>query len=84
MYQWLCLSFGSLFTPHPLLHYLTSSLLPRPLLQYSLDAIAGQKAIGALQGRRGTFFCCAWMGYGFHEDGFASGLSAATQISKVC
>jgi predicted NAD/FAD-binding protein len=42
---------------------------PPPPPQYSLDAIAGQKAITAVQGSQGTFFCGAWMGYGFHEDG---------------
>ena len=28
--------------------------------------------IRALQGRRATWFCGAWMRNGFHEDGFAS------------
>ena len=40
-------------------------------------AIAAQRQVGALQGRRRTYFCGAWCGYGFHEDGLRSGRAAA-------
>jgi predicted NAD/FAD-binding protein len=33
-----------------------------------------------LQGRQHTYFCGAWMGYGFHEDGLKAGLSVARQL----
>jgi uncharacterized protein len=40
-------------------------------------AIRAQKSLPLLQGRQNTFFCGAWTGYGFHEDGLKSGLEAA-------
>lgn len=45
------------------------------------QAIAAQHAIKAMQGNRGTWFAGAWLGYGFHEDGLASGLAVAKSIS---
>ena len=39
---------------------------------YDLAAEQGRAAIRAMQGRRSTWFCGAWMRDGFHEDGFAS------------
>ncbi len=43
-------------------------------------AIAAQHALKALQGERGTWFAGAWLGYGFHEDGLASGLAVANAL----
>ncbi|SDO73993.1 Predicted NAD/FAD-binding protein [Rhodoferax sp. OV413] len=42
-----------------------------------LAAIAAQKRMPALQGQQHTYFCGAWMGYGFHEDGLKAGLAVA-------
>jgi predicted NAD/FAD-binding protein len=36
--------------------------------------------VPALQGARHTWFCGAWAGYGFHEDGLSSGLAAAQGV----
>jgi len=47
---------------------------------FDLAAIRAQTDIAALQGQRDTWFAGAWMGYGFHEDGLASGLSAARGV----
>ncbi|HQS32838.1 MAG: NAD/FAD-binding protein [Polaromonas sp. 39-63-203] len=44
---------------------------------FDLAAIKAQKGVPALQGRHHTYFCGAWTGYGFHEDGLKSGLLAA-------
>jgi uncharacterized protein len=44
-------------------------------------AIAAQTRLPALQGERETWFCGAWTGYGFHEDGLSSGLAAAGQVA---
>jgi len=44
---------------------------------FDLAAIEAQTQVGGLQGQRRTWFCGAWCGYGFHEDGLRSGLAAA-------
>lgn len=48
--------------------------------QYSFKAFESQKALPGLNGRRNTFFCGAYFGYGFHEDGVKSALGAAEQF----
>ncbi len=47
---------------------------------FDAAAIDAQKQLPALQGQRNTYFCGAWTGYGFHEDGLRSGLSVARQM----
>ncbi len=44
---------------------------------FDAQALRAQRALGALQGRRATWFCGAWTGHGFHEDGLGSGQAAA-------
>ncbi|MGG7518378.1 NAD(P)/FAD-dependent oxidoreductase [Allorhizobium undicola] len=46
-------------------------------------AIAAQKQIWQLQGRRRTWFCGAHFGSGFHEDGLQAGLAVAEQLGGV-
>jgi predicted NAD/FAD-binding protein len=46
-------------------------------------AIRAQKALPALQGQQHTYFCGAWTGYGFHEDGLKSGLLVAELIADL-
>ncbi|WP_022722739.1 NAD(P)/FAD-dependent oxidoreductase [Rhodopseudomonas sp. B29] len=48
--------------------------------QFSTKAFAAQRRIGQIQGQRRTWFCGAWTGYGFHEDGLRSGLSVADNL----
>jgi predicted NAD/FAD-binding protein len=48
--------------------------------QYTASAFAAQKRLGEIQGRRHTWFCGAWTGYGFHEDGLRSGLAVAQSL----
>lgn len=43
-------------------------------------AIRAQGEIKALQGQQHTYYCGAWLGYGFHEDGLKSGLAAARAL----
>ena len=47
---------------------------------FDMAAIAAQKRIPALQGEQHTWYCGAWTGYGFHEDGLKSGLAAAQAL----
>lgn len=46
-------------------------------------AVAAQTAIKALSGQNRTLYAGAWLGYGFHEDGFASAVRAAGQLIRL-
>jgi len=46
---------------------------------YTAAAVRAQKALPRIQNRRGISFAGAWTKYGFHEDGFSSGVAAALQ-----
>jgi predicted NAD/FAD-binding protein len=59
------LTFGKYMCEHP---------------QYNAAAFAAQKRLGDIQGKRHTWFCGAWTGYGFHEDGLRSGLAVAEAL----
>ena len=45
--------------------------------QFNAEAVAAQALLPAIQGKRRTWFCGAWTGYGFHEDGLKSALRVA-------
>lgn len=47
---------------------------------FDLAAIQAQAEVPALQGHQRTWFCGAWTGYGFHEDGLKSGLRVADAL----
>ena len=51
--------------------------------QYNAAAFAAQKRLDEIQGRRHTWFCGAWTGYGFHEDGLRSGLRVAEALGAA-
>jgi predicted NAD/FAD-binding protein len=46
-------------------------------------AMLAQRRLWSLQGRRRTWFCGAYFGSGFHEDGLQAGLAVAEQLGGV-
>jgi predicted NAD/FAD-binding protein len=50
---------------------------------FDLAGIAAQKRLHEIQGRRGLWFCGAWTGFGFHEDGLKAGLAVANALGCV-
>ncbi len=44
---------------------------------FDAEAIRAQRQLWRLQGQRGIWFCGAYFGSGFHEDGLQAGLAAA-------
>lgn len=46
-------------------------------------ALAAQQKLWALQGTNRTWFCGAYFGYGFHEDGLQSGLAVAEALGGM-
>lgn len=50
--------------------------------QYSLDALTAQARQGELQGRLHSYYCGAYWGNGFHEDGVLSALNVAQHFGE--
>ncbi|MCG8444495.1 MAG: FAD-dependent oxidoreductase [Hyphomicrobiales bacterium] len=48
--------------------------------QYDAEALKGQVMLKELQGERNTWFCGAYHGHGFHEDGLSSGLEVVRAL----
>ena len=48
--------------------------------QFDARAIAAQARLPAIQGRADTWYCGAWTGMGFHEDGLASAVRVAERL----
>ncbi len=46
-------------------------------------AIAAQRRLPEIQGQRRSWFCGAWAGYGFHEDGLGAGLTVAQALIQA-
>lgn len=50
---------------------------------YNKTSLKAQSAIKTIQGHNNLWFCGAWCGYGFHEDGLVSGLKIAETVSGI-
>ncbi len=50
---------------------------------FDAAAMAAQRRLWSLQGRRKTWFCGSYFGAGFHEDGLQSGLAVAEALGGV-
>lgn len=48
--------------------------------QFDAGALAAKKRLGDIQGVNNTWYCGAWKGHGFHEDGLASGIDVARAL----
>ncbi|CAK7203210.1 Cytochrome c oxidase assembly protein cox11, mitochondrial [Sporothrix eucalyptigena] len=46
---------------------------------FTAAAVHAQQLLPCIQNKRGISYAGAWTKYGFHEDGFSSGLAVATQ-----
>jgi len=44
---------------------------------FDTAAIHAQGRIGEIQGHRRSWYCGAWQGFGFHEDGLRSAVNVA-------
>jgi predicted NAD/FAD-binding protein len=75
--------FVTLNPPHPpragtLLH---SEVYEHPA--FDAQSLAAQRKLWLLQGQRNTWFCGAYFGAGFHEDGLQAGLAVAEQLGGL-
>ncbi|GKT25841.1 FAD-dependent oxidoreductase [Acidovorax sp. SUPP3334] len=66
--------------PHPR-HLLHSQTYEHPI--FNGAAMRAQQALWSLQGQRRTWFCGAYFGSGFHEDGLQAGLAVAEALGGV-
>lgn len=47
---------------------------------YNARMVAAQDRLETIQGKRGVWYAGAWTGYGFHEDGFSSGMRVGLRL----
>lgn len=72
--------FISLNPPAPPASDLTFRTFDYDHPQFDNEALAAQRRLHMIQGEHRTWFCGAYAGYGFHEDGLTAGLEVAQQI----
>jgi len=72
--------FVSLNPPRPPAPDLTFARYECAHPQFDAAAFAAQQRLDDIQGVRRSWFCGAWTGYGFHEDGLRSGLTVAEAL----
>jgi predicted NAD/FAD-binding protein len=58
-----------------------SEVYEHPL--FDAEALAAQRRLWEIQGINRTWFCGAYFGYGFHEDGLQSGLAVAEEVGDL-
>jgi predicted NAD/FAD-binding protein len=51
--------------------------------RFDAGAMRAQEGLWSLQGRQRTWYCGAYFGAGFHEDGLQAGLAVAEQLGGV-
>ena len=50
---------------------------------FDVKAITAQESIAHIQGKNGLWFCGAYQGYGFHEDGLLSAVNIAKAMGVI-
>ncbi|GAB7366877.1 hypothetical protein MBLNU230_g1239t1 [Neophaeotheca triangularis] len=63
--------------PHPPSPSLTQGTYTYRHPLYTVAAVRAQNRLPSIQGKRAVSYAGAWTSYGFHEDGFSSGLRVA-------
>ena len=76
----LFLTLTPLMAPRPE-HLIRTEVYEHPL--FDAAALVAQKHLWSLQGERSTWFCGAYFGSGFHEDGLQAGLAVAEALGGV-
>jgi predicted NAD/FAD-binding protein len=66
--------------PHPPKPSLTQATYQYRHPLYNAKMIAGQEELASINGKEGIWYAGAWTGYGFHEDGFASGMRVGLKL----
>ncbi|KAF2190624.1 amine oxidase [Zopfia rhizophila CBS 207.26] len=66
--------------PHPPSASLTQASYQYRHPLYNARMVAAQEELERIQGKRGIWYAGAWTGYGFHEDGFASGMRVGLRL----
>ena len=51
---------------------------------FTTDSYRARTRLGEVNGRDRTYYCGAYWGWGFHEDGFRSGVEAANALRMRC
>ncbi|MEI7531287.1 MAG: FAD-dependent oxidoreductase [Betaproteobacteria bacterium] len=69
-------------------HQIPSPLLTHQIIEYSHPlfnslSVTQQQLLPKMQGQQHTWFCGAWTGYGFHEDGLRSGEIVAELLNNL-
>ena len=72
--------FVSLNPPAPPAPELTFRTFEYDHPQFDGAALVSQRRLHMIQGQHRTWYCGAYAGYGFHEDGLTSGLEIATRL----
>lgn len=50
---------------------------------FTFESVATQEGLKALNGKRDTYFCGSYFGYGFHEDAVRSAVDVASELGGI-
>lgn len=62
-------------------HYVASFQYDHPV--FNVATARAQQELWGLQGRGGVWYCGAYFGHGFHEDGLQAGLAVAEELGTL-